>query len=219
MNLPSPTGPDPLRTLSEELHALAEQFRERKVTLQEVMTTLGTRASGLMIVILALPFCSPISIPGLSVPFGAVILVLGACYVIGRPPWLPRRLLAVELPPKFFRMVLEGASKFIGWIERRLHPRWAWVTGSTALMRMHGLLVCAGAGMLLLPLGGIPFTNMLPALVVVIGTLGMMERDGAAVVAAYGTLVATLGYFGLFAEVVIKLFERAWHWFGGAGQG
>lgn len=213
MNLPSPTGPDPLRKLSEELHALAEQFRERKVTLREVMETLGTRASGLVIVILALPFCSPISIPGLSVPFGAVILVLGACYVIGRPPWLPQRLLAVELPPKFFRAVLEGASKFIGWIERRLHPRWAWVTGSTALLRLHGLLVCAGAFLLLLPLGGIPFTNTLPALVVVLGTLGMMERDGAAVVAAYGIMMATLAYFAVFAEVVVKLVEGGWQWF------
>jgi hypothetical protein len=209
MNLPSPTGPDPLRKLSDELHALAEEFRERKVTLREVMTTLGGRASGLMIVILALPFCSPITIPGLSMPFGAVILLLSACYVVGRPPWLPERLLAVELPPKFFRMVLEGASKFIGWIERRLHPRWAWVTGTTALMRMHGLLVCAGAVLLLLPLGGIPFTNTLPALAVVIGTLGMMERDGAAVAAAYGLLLATLVYFATFAGVVIELFEKA----------
>ena len=83
---------------AEELHALAEQFRERTVTLREVMATLGTRASGLTIVILALPFCSPISIPGLSVPFGAAIFLLGACFVIGRPPWLPPRLLAVELP-------------------------------------------------------------------------------------------------------------------------
>jgi hypothetical protein len=215
MNLPSPTGPDPLRKLSEELHALAEQFRERTVTLHEVMATLGTRASGLTIVILALPFCSPISIPGLSVPFGAVIFLLGACFVIGRPPWLPPRLLAVELPPKFFRMVLEGASKFIGWIERRLHPRWAWVTGTTAIMRLHGLLVCAGAGLLLLPLGGIPFTNMLPALVVVIGTLGMMERDGVAVAAAYGIFVSTLVYFATFAGVVIELFDKLREWLAG----
>lgn len=215
MNLPSPTGPDPLRRLSDELHALAEEFRERKVTLREVMATLGGRASALMIVILALPFCSPISIPGLSVPFGAVIFVLGACFVIGRPPWLPQRLLAVELPPKFFRAVLEGASKFIGWIERRLHPRWAWITSTTALMRLHGLLVCAGAGLLLLPLGGIPFTNMLPALVVVIGTLGMMERDGVAVVTAYGILCATLFYFAAFAGAAIELFEKLRLWISG----
>ena len=213
MNLPSPTEPDPLRTLSDELHALAERFLEQTVTLQEVMTILGARASGLMIVILALPFCSPISIPGLSMPFGLVILVLGGCYVVGRPPWLPQRLLAVELPPKFFRMVLEGASKFIRWIEGQLRPRWHWVTGSTALLRVHGLLVCTGAFLLLLPLGGIPFTNTLPALIVVLGTLGMMERDGVVVVAAYGLFLATLVYFVTFAGMAIELFERGRHWF------
>jgi hypothetical protein len=166
-------------------------------------------------VILALPFCAPISIPGLSVPFGAVILVLGACYVAGRPPWLPARLLAVKLPPRFFRAVLEGASKFIGWIDRRLRPRWLWLTSSPARLRVHALTVCAGALLLLLPLGGIPFTNTLPAFVVVLGTLGMMERDGVAIAAAYGLLVATLAYFATFAGLMLQLVERATAWIAG----
>jgi hypothetical protein len=68
--------------------------------------------------------------------------------------------------------------------------------------------VCAGALLLLLPLGGIPFTNTLPALVVVVGTLGMLERDGAAVAAAYGLLVATLAYFALFAGVAFEVTQR-----------
>ena len=89
------------------------------------------------------------------------------------------------------------------------------MTGSTAIMRLHGLLVCAGAALLLLPLGGIPFTNMLPALVVVVGTLGMMERDGVAVAAAYGLFLATLGYFATFAGVVIELFEKLKEWIAG----
>ena len=208
MHLHAPIGPDPLRKLSDELHALAERFHERSVTLREVMETLGTRATGLLIVILALPFCAPISIPGLSMPFGAVILLLAGCFVFGQPPWLPRRLLTVQLPPRFFGAVLEGASKFIGWIERQLHPRWLWLTSNTALQRVHALAVCAGAFLLLLPLGGIPFTNTLPALVVVIGTLGMMERDGVAVVAAYTILGVTLIYFGTFAGVIVGLFAR-----------
>lgn len=201
-------GPDPLRKLSEELHALAERFREQAVTLREVMATLGTRAAGIMIVILSLPFCAPISIPGLSVPFGAVILVLAGCFVLGQPPWLPARLLAVKLPPRFFRAVMEGASKFIGWIERRLRPRWLWLTEGRLLPRLHALAVCGGALLLLLPLGGIPFTNTLPALVVILGTLGIMERDGAAVAASYGLLLATVVYFGTFAGLIVEIFER-----------
>ena len=104
----SPNPADPLRKLSVELHELAQQFAERRVTLQEVMTVLGVRASGLLIIILALPFCAPVSIPGLSVPFGMVILYIAARYALGLAPWLPARLLRTELPPRFFRAVLEG---------------------------------------------------------------------------------------------------------------
>jgi hypothetical protein len=45
-------------------------------------------------------------------------------------------------------------------------------------------------------------------LVIVFGMLGVMERDGVAVVAAYGFLVATVVYFALFATAVIELISR-----------
>ncbi|MFM7749439.1 MAG: exopolysaccharide biosynthesis protein [Opitutaceae bacterium] len=201
---PSPASP----RLSAELHQLAETFRERTVTLRELIAKLGERATALLVVILALPFCAPVSIPGLSVPFGAVILLLSAGYATGRPLWLPARLLAVELPPRFFRGLLEATSRLLGWIERRMRPRWLWFTAGRGWLRLHALAVCAGALLLLLPLGGIPFTNTLPALVVVVGTLGMLERDGAAVAAAYGLLVATLAYFALFAGVAFEVTQR-----------
>ncbi len=204
----SPASVRPPARLSAELHQLAETFRERTVTLREVIATLGERATALLVVILALPFCAPVSIPGLSLPFGAVILLLSAGYATGRPLWLPRRLLAVELPPKFFRALLEATSRLLGWIERRMRPRWVWLTAGRGLLRLHSLAVCGGAALLLLPLGGIPFTNTLPALVVVVGTLGMLERDGAAVAAAYGLLFATLAYFTLFAGVAFEITQR-----------
>jgi hypothetical protein len=212
---PHSHGPDPLRRLSEELHQLAGRFAERKVTLREVMDVLGVRASGLLIIILALPFCAPVSIPGLSVPFGLVILLIAARFALGLPPWLPERLLATQLPPRFFRAVLEGASKFIGWIELRLKPRWPWWTGSPVRLRLHAAMVGFCGFLLLLPLVGLPFTNTLPALVIVIGMLGMMERDGAAIAAAYGLLVVTLGYLGMFATMLVEVFERSRHWLAG----
>ena len=205
---------DPLKKFSEELHGLAARFNEQTVTLQELIAALGARASALLAVILALPFCSPITIPGLSVPFGLVITVLAARFALGLPPWLPARLLAVKLPPRFFRSVLEGASKFIGVIERQLRPRWLWLTKTEALRRLHMAVVGAGALLLLLPIGGIPFTNTLPALVVVIGTLGVLERDGVAITTAYGFLILTIIYFTVFAGVVVGLAQRVLHGLG-----
>jgi hypothetical protein len=209
-----PAAPDPLKKLSEELHALAERFAERVVTLREVMDVLGARASGLLIILLALPFCAPISIPGLSVPFGLVILFIAARFALGLPPWLPARLLATRLPPKFFRSALEGASKLIGWIEKRLRPRWLWMTSTPLRLRLHAVLVGFCGFLLLLPLIGMPFTNTLPALVIVIGMLGMMERDGAAIASAYGLLVITIIYLGTFAKVAMEMLQKFQAWLG-----
>ena len=138
--------------------------------------------------------------------------VQAARFALGLPPWLPAKLLATQLPPRFFRAVLEGASKFIGWIEKQLKPRWPWWTGSRTRLRLHAAMVGFCGFILLLPLVGIPFTNTLPALVIVIGMLGMMERDGVAIAAAYGLLVVTICYLGFFAGVMIELIKRAQHW-------
>jgi hypothetical protein len=208
-------GQDPLNKLSVELHQLAVRFEKQAVTLREVMEVLGVRASGLLIIILALPFCAPVSIPGLSVPFGLVILSIAARYALGLPPWLPERLLATQLPPRFFHAVLEGASRFIGWIEKELHPRWPWWTATPARLRFHSAMVGFCGLLLLLPLVGMPFTNTLPGLVIVIGMLGMMERDGVAIAGAYGLLVVTVVYLGMFATVVVEVFERIKHWLAG----
>ena len=210
-----PAGRDPLKKLSDELHALAGRFAEREVTLREVIEVLGVRASGLLIIFLTLPFCAPISIPGLSVPFGLVILFIAARFALGLPPWLPARLLATRLPPRFFRILLEGASKLIGWIERQLQPRWLWLTNTPARLRLHAALVGFSGFLLLLPLVGLPFTNTLPALVIIIAMLGVMERDGMAIMSAYGLLVVTLLYLGTFATVMVELLERLKHWLTG----
>ena len=189
-----PHGTDPLKKLSEELHLLAVRFEERKVALREVMEVLGARASGLLIIILALPFCAPVSIPGLSVVFGLVILFIAARYAFGLPPWLPERLLATQLPPRFFHALMEGASRFIGWIERELHPRWPWWTATPARLRFHVAMVGFCGFLLLLPLVGLPFTNTLPALVIVIGMLGMMERDGVAIACSRCLIASSTGW-------------------------
>ncbi len=108
--------------------------------------------------------------------------------------------------------MLEGASKFIGWLERQLKPRWPGWTSTPGRLRAHAAMVGFCGFLLLLPLVGIPFTNTFPAIVIVVGMLGMMERDGMAVAMAHVLLVATLGYLGMFAGVMIELFKRGHHW-------
>lgn len=202
-------APDPLRRLSDDLHGLAAAFSEHAVTVGEVMDKLGARASALLVVICALPFCSPITIPGLSTPFGFVILILALRFAAGLPPWLPAKLRALALPPKFFAKVLEAGSRVVGWIERQLRSRWSWLSDAPWKLRLHTLTVAAAACVLLLPLPPFPpLTNTLPALVVVVLTMSILERDGFGLVAGHTLFVLMIGYFIFWGAVIVEFFER-----------
>lgn len=196
---------DPLRRLSDDLQALAADCRDHAVTLGEVLDRLGTRATGLLVVVCALPFCSPVTIPGLSTPFGFVILLLSLGYVAGRPPWLPARLRGVALPPRFFARVLEVGSRLVGWIERQLRPRVGLIADASWKLRLHALVVAAASCLLLIPFPPFPpLTNTLPALVVVTLMMSLLERDGLMILAGHLLFLLTLAYLAFWGTVLAE---------------
>jgi hypothetical protein len=186
------------KTLSAELHGLAEEFEHHAIRLEDVITVLQERAYTLLIIVFTLPFCAPVSVPGLSTPLGLVIAIVAGRFALGLPPWLPKKLRHTKLPPRFFRRVLEGSSKVIGLIERGLRPRLLALTATARLVRLHALMVCIAAITLLIP-APIPFSNLLPALAILLGASGVMERDGLAIVAGYFFAIVGIGYFVLVA--------------------
>lgn len=199
------------RKLSEELHFLAEEFTLHSVELREVVDVLQERAYTLLIVLLALPFSAPVSVPGLSTPLGLVIAVTAGTFALGRTPVLPARLLGTRLPPKFFRTLLETTSRAISFVERQLQPRWMWLTASPALIRLHALVVCVAAMALLLP-APLPFSNTLPAWGILLTMLGVIQRDGLAIFAGYFfTLLGTV-YIGLAAFFGVEILAWLHRW-------
>ncbi len=194
------------KPVSQELQELAERFAHEAVTIEEVIGVLRERAYTLLMIILALPFCSPVTVPGLSTPMGLVIALIAARFAFGLPPWLPRRLLQTRLPPRFFRALLRGAGKILAALERVLRPRLLALTATSRLVRLHAAMVCASALMLLVP-APIPFSNTLPALAVLLGAAGTMERDGATVLAGYFFAVLAAAYFLLIALMGAHAFD------------
>ncbi len=201
----SPDGP----ALSEELGTLSQRYSDQPVPLGEILDTLGARASALLMVICALPFSTPVSLPGLSTPLGLVILFLSVRYFLGRPPWLPGWLRKVVLPASFFSKVLKASSKLVGWLERRLRHRLRVLTDAEWKLRLHTGIVILAALLLILPLPPLPpFTNTLPALVSVVMTFSVLKRDGAGILAGYGLFAFTVGYFIFWGAVVVEMFNR-----------
>ena len=78
------TGAVPVsRKLSEELADLRFRLTEQPVTLREVILVLRGRAYLLLVILLALPFCTPVPLPGLSTPFGLAIALISLRLALG----------------------------------------------------------------------------------------------------------------------------------------
>jgi hypothetical protein len=50
-------------------------------------------AQGQLLLLIGLPFLTPVPLPGFSTPFGFLVLLIGARLALGRQPWLPKTIL------------------------------------------------------------------------------------------------------------------------------
>lgn len=203
-----PTKP---RKLSEELALILREFEVETVTLREVLGLLHGRGYVLLVMLLALPFCTPVPLPGLSTPFGLIITIIGVRLALGAKPWLPARLLDTRLPPKIFAKVFALTRKIILAFERLLRPRMLWVTGSAGLLQLHGVPIVICAAMLLLPLP-IPFSNVVPSWGIMLIAGGLLERDGAFIIAGYVATLITIAFFAAIAIFGVEAVDFLWQW-------
>ena len=195
---PRALGCESRRAFSQELKDLADRFGDRPTRLSEILQATQGRGFDLLLLCISLPFLTPIPLPGLSIPFGLVVTVVGARLALGRRPWLPQRLLARELPARFLTKLLKGASRVVRWLEFFLRPRLAVLHEGLVFRRVAGSLIMVSGLLLLLPLP-LPFSNFLPALTVVLLAASALERDGAFFLAGCFMFLVTAAYFGFLA--------------------
>jgi len=197
-------------TFSEELGCLARLFAKRPATLEGIIAGTQGRGYDLLLVLICLPFLTPVPLMGLSTPFGLVVSLIGARLALGRQPWLPNRLLQRELPHGFIAKVFAGAIRIVRTLEILLRPRLSFLHEQLVFRRLSGGLIMVSGLLLLLPLP-IPLTNSFPALTVVLLAAGAMERDGLFFCAGCATFTGTLAYFGLLAFGGVHLLDNLRH--------
>ncbi|MDP2138185.1 MAG: exopolysaccharide biosynthesis protein [Candidatus Didemnitutus sp.] len=199
------------RKLSEELADLQTRAATRAVTLREVIYVMRGRAYLLVVVVLTLPFLTPIPVPGLSTAFGLAIAAIALRLALGQRAWLPARLQRKELPSGFFTRLLKVAKWIIRLFEKFLRPRLFPLTNTAFLRQLHAILLLVAALVLLLPLP-IPFTNSFPAWTILLLAGGLLERDGAAILLGYVVFAAGVFYFLFLGEAAAQLFDALVHW-------
>jgi hypothetical protein len=187
------------RPLSVELAALQARLAGETMQLHTILEALQGRAFELLMVVLVLPFAVPVSVPGMSTPFGVTIAIIAAQLALARMPWLPGRVLRARIPAGFLTKVLAATKGVVAFLERFLRARLPVATRSRTVIALHFGGIIVAALLLAVPLP-VPLTNVLPGWAILLIALGLMERDGLFIAAGHIMVLASLAYFALLGE-------------------
>ncbi len=205
---------DPDETpLGEQLAAIIRNLPEDQLTLGELLDVFGDEGLLLLTVLLTLVFLIPVSIPGVSTVFGAAILLVGISRLIGRPLWLPGKLRDKALPASKLRPGLIGGMVWVRRLERisRPHRLPVFVEGRAPDL-LNNLAFILAALLLMAPFGFVPFSNTLPGLALLFYAVGLIQRDGGAMLLGHLANVGTIIYFGILigggGVAAHELFQR-----------
>ncbi len=182
---------------SELLREFARSRTCARVSIGEIVAGLGDRGIGVLMAVFAIPNIFPSTVPfgnvltGLPVILFAVQLLLGTEHTI-LPAILARQTVSVRL----LKQAAPRAAALLARIENLLKPRLDFMSTSRA-ERLIGVFCMALSIMTTLP---IPFGHQLPALAIALIGLGLIERDGLAMLA--GVLLGAAGLVALVLLVV-----------------
>jgi len=195
------------RTFSQVLEDLSVGD-DPKLTLDEVVEAFGDRGIGALILVLALMALFPWP-PGGKAVFAAPIILLALELALQRNEvWLPKWLLKASLNREAYRKATSRLIKPIRRVENLTRPRLTALTGAISEVVMG--IVCVFLAMIMaLP---VPFGDALPGLALVFFALGIMQKDGVAVlIGAFGTL-ATGAYLILVWATLSEIIHRIVAW-------
>ncbi|HYE51043.1 MAG TPA: exopolysaccharide biosynthesis protein, partial [Azospirillaceae bacterium] len=122
-----------------------------RITLGEIIDTLGDRAFGALMLLFALPTCIPAP-PGLSALTGTPILLFAIQLLAGfHKPWLPKSLRAKSFDRGSLAGLVRRAMPYVHKLERLSRPRLTLLVDGPA-ERVAGLVVLILAAVLILPI-------------------------------------------------------------------
>lgn len=163
---------------------------------EDIVTVLGPRSFGIVLVLFGLPNLLPV--PGLPILCGFIIGIIAFQMVIGKdhlllPRWVGQRRLKRE----DLARVVHRATPTLRVVERAMRPRLLGLT-APSLSRFIGgvLLVLALALMAPIPF----FGGIAPGLAVILLGLGLAERDGLFIV-----LGSVISVFAVLLTVAVTL--------------
>ena len=196
------------RTFSQVLEALGVA-EGPTLTLGEVVEAFGDRGLGALILVLSLMALFPWP-PGGKAVFALPIILLATELAFQRNEvWLPRWALRASVSRAAYRTAVSKVIRPIRRVENLTRPRLTFLTGAVSEVLM-GLTCVVLALIMALP---VPLGDLLPALGMIFFALGVMQKDGVAVLLGILGTLATAAYLALIWRTAVEAATHAAGWF------
>ena len=167
--------------LSAVLLELSRDLENKSLNFGTFIDAFGNKGYGFVLLILSLPSALPVPAAGYSVPFGVILVLTALQMIVGRSSlWFPSFLRRKKISGAVMTKALHHGHRVFLRMERVIRPRMkAFVSRrGTPLLGMitflMGLLMC-------IP---IPTTNTVPAMVIALTGIGLLEEDGLFILGA-----------------------------------
>jgi hypothetical protein len=159
-----------------------------RVSIGWLIAELGERSFGLTLLVMAIIALLPGAsiIVGLLIAWPAIQLILGHDTAA-----LPRAMARREVEVERLARIIDIVVPRLAWVERLIRPRWHAVFQTTRRL--------VGSAMLLVGLtliSPVPFSHVVPALVIMLLALAYLEEDGFALMIALFAALCSLAVTG-----------------------
>lgn len=175
---------------------MLDQAKGERVSIGWLVEQLGTRSFGLTLFVMGLISFLPgaATIVGLLIAWPAIQMILGHDVAV-LPRLITRRNISVEKSARAIRII----TPRLEWVERLIRPRWPAPFQTTK--RVTGIIMLLLGLTLVSP---VPFSHVMPALVIMLLALAYLEEDGIVLLVA---LIAALCSLAVTAATVWGIVE------------
>lgn len=187
-------------TILAILQRLGHGPEHERATLGELVARLDERGHALVLLLLAAPNLTPgPSMPGFSTVLAVPLIIVAFEMSLGRRSLrLPRLLANITVPRRRVAALIGKIAPLLRRTERVLRPRAPNLNTPAGCRAVGAACVLIGT-LLALP---IPLFSLVPATALVLVALGLLARDGVAVICGLGLGLAAAGLLlGLIAAV------------------
>jgi hypothetical protein len=180
--------------ISTALRRLLREADGHALMIGEMVQILHGRGLQFVVILLCLPFLTPVTIPGISTPFGLAIALCGLRLAFGHKPWLPGFVLKRRISYPVLEKMVHFGCKIYEKVEKVIRPRLGFLLVGPGMGMLIGLAIALSGVFLSLPIPPpFPLTNTIPGFAIIFLSLGVMERDGGLILCGYAlTLVAAI---------------------------